>query len=301
MQTLTIGTFNCENLFSRFRFTKKVKKSAIDNAVKNGFILDKKLFERIKDKERDLTAKAIKETRADIIGLQEVENLDTLKSFQSDFLKLYPYQYLLDANDPRLIDVGVLSKVEATHLVTHQFDKQNSHRVFSRDCLEMEFDLQGTPLTLFINHFKSMLGGRDQTMARRMEQSERVVQIVKNKFGNDPENERFFIVGDLNDYLPSTGLQPLLGQPWLDNVLETRLPAGEQWTHWYDKNNSVAQMDYILLSKRIARENPDAKPVIVRKGLAKKATKYGGPRYPGVGPVRPAASDHCPVAITLSI
>ena len=289
MQTLTVATFNCENLFTRFRFSKKAKQSSIQNAVKNGFILDKKLFERIKDMERALTAKAIKETSADIIGLQEIENLDTLKSFQSDFLGVYPFQYLIDANDPRLIDVGVLSKFEARHLVTHQFDKKGKARIFSRDCLELEFDVQGTPLTLFVNHFKSMLGGRTQTMARRKEQSERVVEIIKAKFGNNPAGENFIIVGDLNDYLPSAGLQPLIDQPWIENVVQTRLPQGEQWTHWYDKGNSVAQLDYIFLSERIAKANPDAKPVIVRKGLAQKATDYKGSRYAGVGPVRPAA------------
>jgi len=301
MKTLTVATFNCENLFTRFLFNKKLKQSTIDNAVKNGFMLDKKLFERIKDKERDLTAKAIKDTSADIIGLQEVENLDTLKSFQSDFLHMYPYQYLIDGNDPRLIDVGVLSKIETKHLVTHQFDKADSQRIFSRDCLELEFDLEGTSLTIFVNHFKSMLGGRDQTMPRRKAQSERVLQIVKDKFGSNPGNENFIILGDLNDYLPSSGLQPLIDSPWLENVVQTRLPKGDQWTHWYDKDDSVAQLDYILLSERIAKGNPIAKPIIVRKGVAKNANQYTGPRYAGVGAIRPAASDHCPVAITVDI
>jgi len=301
MPTLTVATFNCENLFTRFRFGKKVKQSAKDNAVKNGFIIDKKLFETIKDPERKYTASAIKDTGADIIGLQEIENLDTLKSFQSNFVKQYNYQYLIDGNDPRLIDVGVLSKFEAKHLVTHQFDKNGSSRIFSRDCLELEFDLSGTPFTLFVNHFKSMLGGRSQTMKRRQDQSERVVQIVKDKFGNSPENENFIIIGDLNDYLPSTGLHPLLGEPWLENVIATRLPAGDQWTHWYESEKSVSQLDYILLSKRIANNNPGAMPVIIRNGLAKKATQYTGLRYSGIGASRPAASDHCPVAITVAV
>jgi endonuclease/exonuclease/phosphatase family metal-dependent hydrolase len=301
MQTLTIATFNAENLFTRFQFKKKLKQSTIDDAVKNGFIIDKKLFDRIPEKERDLTGKAIKDTQADIIGLQEIENLDTLKEFQSKYLKLYPFQYLIDANDPRLIDVGVLSKFEAKFLVTHQFDKSANKRIFSRDCLEIEFDLNGTPLTLFVNHLKSMLGGRDKTMERRKVQSERIIEIVKNKFGNNPENENFIILGDLNDYLPSAGLQPLINQPWLENIVQTRLPQAEQWTHWYDADNTVSQLDYIFLSERITKGNPNAIPNIVRKGLAQKATQYTGPRYPGVGSVRPAASDHCPLAITINI
>ena len=301
MATITVFTFNCENLFTRFLFKKRLKQSTIDAAVKNGFIIDKKLFERIFDNERILTAKAVKDTHADILGLQEVENLDTLKSFESQFLKQYPYQYLIDGNDPRLIDVGVLSKVEAKGLVTHQFDKGGRAKVFSRDCLEIEFELDGIPFTVFVNHFKSMIGGREETMVRRHVQSERVVQIIKKKFGNNPGNENFVVLGDLNDYLPSSGLKPLVGQRWLENVLQTRLPVAERWTHWYDKDNTVAQLDYVLLSKRISVKNPEAKPIIVRKGLAKNSTAYTGIRYPDVGAARPAASDHCPVGISMTI
>lgn len=302
MIQITIATFNCENLFLRFKFRDDISQSKIDNAVQNGFIHDKSLFSSIFEKERRLTASAIKDTNADIIGLQEVENLDTLKSFQSQFVKKYPFQYVIDGNDPRLIDVAVLSKIEAKFLKTHQFDKNGTKKIFSRDCLEIEYDLNGTPFTLFINHFKSMLGGRAETMDRRKKQSERVVKIIKDKFGNNPSNENFAVMGDLNDYLPSAGLQPLLGQPWLENVVKTRIAnAADQWTHWYDNDNSVSQLDYILLSKKIANNNNAAVPVIIRKGLAQKATAYTGPRYPGVGPTRPSASDHCPVAITIKI
>ena len=302
MQQLTIATFNCENLFMRFKFREDISKSKIDDAVINGFIRNKALFTTILEKERSLTASAIKDTGADIIGLQEVENLDTLKSFQSQFVKKYPFQYVIDGNDPRLIDVGVLSKYEASFLKTHQFDKNGTSKIFSRDCLEVEYDFNGTPFTLFINHFKSMLGGRAETMNRRKAQAEQVVKIIKNKFGNNPGNENFAVMGDLNDYLPSAGLQPLLGQPWLENVVKTRIAnTADQWTHWYDNDNRVSQLDDILLSKKIANNNNTAVPVIIRKGLAKKATAYTGPRYAGVGPTRPSASDHCPVAITIKI
>lgn len=301
MKEITIATFNCENLFIRFRFGQDISQAKIDNAVKNGFIKDKSLFQFILEKERRLTASAINDTNADIIGLQEVENLDTLKSFQSQFVKKYPFQYLIDGNDPRFIDVGVLSKYEAKLLRTHQFDKNGNSKIFSRDCLEAEYDFNGTPFTLFVNHFKSMLGGRAETMNRRKVQAERVVQIIKDKFGSNPGNENFAVIGDLNDYLPSAGLQPLLGQPWLENVIKTRISnANDQWTHWYDKDNSVAQLDYILLSKRISN-NTTAKPAIVRKGIAKKATAYTVPRYPGVGNAGPSASDHCPVSIKIKI
>ncbi len=310
-KNLTIATFNCENLFKRFKFSSKVSQAKKDAAIANGFIMDDGLFVTLIDEEKELTAQAIKATDADIICLQEVENLDTLKSFQSQFLAgKYPYKYLIDGNDPRLIDVAVLSKVEATHLITHQFDKKGNSLVFSRDCLEIEFNIEGTPLTLFVNHFKSMLdksdpkAGLENTMAKRKIQSERLVEIITNKFGNDPSKEHFIVLGDLNDFMPSAGLEPLLCQPWLENVV-ARLDPAEQWTHYWDgapkSEDPYKQIDYLLLSKKLATQNPNALPNIIRQGLCLNAKKYRGERFEGVGKKNPAASDHCPVAITITI
>jgi hypothetical protein len=49
----------------------------------------------------------------------------------------------------------------------------------------------------------------------------------------------------------------------------------------------------------LAEKNADAIPTIMRKGLPKKAKLYKGPWLKGLG--NKAASDHCPVAIKLSI
>lgn len=307
---ITIATFNCENLFVRYKFNANLSETKKQAAIVNGFIMDNKIVSKILPIEKALTAQAIKATKADIIALQEVENLDTLKSFQSQYLKNYPYKYLIDGNDPRLIDVGVLSKMEAQNLKTHQYDKKGKQEIFSRDCLEIEYNIGGTTLTLFVNHFKSMLdrtdqaNGRKNTMAKRKTQSERVAKIIKDKFGNNPANENFIVLGDFNDYLPSTGLNPLLNQPWLENMGD-RLPAEEQWTHFWDgapkKEDPYKQIDYILLSKRLAKQNANAIPTIIRNGLCLKANKYTGKRFQGIGNSAPAASDHCPIAISITI
>jgi hypothetical protein len=101
-------------------------------------------------------------------------------------------------------------------------------------------------------------------------------------------------VGDLNDYMPSAGLAPLLELPWLENVVE-RLPADKRWTHHYAPDDEVHQLDYILPSRAIADANPDSIPVIERSGLPLRTEWYEGPRFPGVAPDA-KASDHCPLA-----
>lgn len=299
---ITIATFNCENLFKRYKFSSKLADDKKQDAVENGFILDKTIFETILPEERTLTAQAIKATNADIVYLQEVENLDTLKTFQSQFLGQYPFQYLIDGNDPRLIDVAVLSKFEAGSIRTHQFDKVGSTKIFSRDCFEIEYNIGGTVLTLFVNHLKSMLGGEAETDDRRKVQAERIVEIIKNKFGSNPAKENFIVLGDFNAQPSSISINPLLSQPWLENVIATRIKdKTNQWTHFFEREKSVAHLDYLLLSKKLAQANKTAVPQIIRNGLCLKATQFSGARFEGIGSSRPAASDHCPVAITINI
>jgi endonuclease/exonuclease/phosphatase family metal-dependent hydrolase len=84
-----------------------------------------------------------------------------------------------------------------------------------------------------------------------------------------------------------------------------RLPEAERWSHFYEtrktpdpRPESYKQLDYLLVSRSLARKAPGP-PVVVRKGLCANAALYAGARFAGVGPSRPAASDHCPVGVDL--
>jgi endonuclease/exonuclease/phosphatase family metal-dependent hydrolase len=310
-----IATFNAENLFARFKFKgKRVKKPSggytyrdytdaeLKNVVDEGWDVDEMKFTEFSEDDRRITGSAVRETDADVLALQEIESLDTLKRFTSQRLRGagYTYKILIDGNDPRLIDVAVLSRYPFAYIRTHQFGRTQDNRsfVFSRDCLEVGVQLSpNTVLPLFVNHFKSMMGGRGPTMARRRIQAEAVVAILKERFGANPGAEPWVVVGDLNDYLPSTGLEPLLGTPWLENVVDRIGDPTERWTHYWDDEEEYRQLDYLLLSKALADANPNAVPEIVRKGMPRRAARYTGPRFDGVGENRPKASDHCPVVL----
>ena len=43
--SITIATFNCENLFKRYKFSSKLADAKKNDAVENGFIIDKTIFE----------------------------------------------------------------------------------------------------------------------------------------------------------------------------------------------------------------------------------------------------------------
>lgn len=322
MAKVRVATFNCENLFARFRFNSNVNPQ---NASANGFTINYLAFAFLNEDEKKLTGSAIRAADADILCLQEIENFDVLKRFRSQRLSQEGYKHgvVIDGNDPRQIDVAVLSRFPIVATRSHQHLRSGNTALFSRDCLEVDIDVNGKPLMLFVNHLKSMLdkndpdNGRKNTRARRLTQAQMVKQIVIDRFGSNPGGKPFVILGDLNDYLgPGQGttdaISDLVQWNQVENVLE-RLPdnssgqLGERWTHFFDQTNALnqeleayKQIDYLLVSKSLA-QNSSGNPVLVRKGLPRRAVLYSGPRFPGVGNSKPSASDHCPLAFDLTL
>jgi endonuclease/exonuclease/phosphatase family metal-dependent hydrolase len=317
MVSIRLATFNCENLFARFKFKANVNPQ---NAIINGWLPDKTFFVINDEVSKRLTAKAIKASKADVIALQEVESHAALRRFRNKYLggsNSYKYSILVDGNDPRLIDVAVLSKypIERVDSHIHEWDDELNWFMFPRDCLECEIILPGNKsIRLFVNHFKSMLekrdpcNGRRKTRDNRLHQSKKVKNIVLHEFAGGEGN--FAILGDLNDYLETdqqgeTGINDLVNWTKVENVINRKSPD-ERWTHFYDGNPqcghppSFKQLDYILLSKTLA-ENTDDEPEIIRNGLPKIADRYSGPWFEGVGQKKPKASDHCPVVMEIKI
>lgn len=312
MPTIRLATFNCENLFRRFKFNKNIDPA---KASKDGFSINEVSFDILNDTEKRLTAEAIKAVKADVIALAEVENLDVLKRFRSDRLKTLKYTHamLIDGNDPRAIDVAVLSRFPIVRARSYQHARDGGSFLFSRDCLEVDVLVNGSTLTLFVNHFKSMLDknnpsqGRKSTRAKRVRQTKGVMDIVRARFGANPGGHAWAVVGDLNDFLgpgqgTTSGITDLVTWPQVENVVD-RLPQAERWTHFFEKapagEPKVRQLDYILLSTSLAA-GTNALPVIERRGLSPKAVQAGPARFAGVT-TKLVASDHCPVAIDINV
>ena len=297
---MRLATFNCENLFARYKFNKNV-----DPTKEDGFLIDDTSFDIFDDVEKELTAEAIKTVNADVIALMEVESIRVLDLINSKDLKNIGYKedVIIDAHDPRRINVAVLSKYPIISVKTHRNERSTIPKeiwLFSRDCLEVEIDVDGKSLYLYINHLKSMMEGRDKTKPRRVEQSQRVAQIIDDKWKDKNYNGNFIVLGDLNDYPDNdSGIEVLLEHPGLENII-TRLPAEEQWTHYWAEKKEYSQLDYIFLSKSLAKTNT-GNPTIMRKGIAKSAVKDTEERFDGVGDTKPVASDHAPVYIDIQL
>lgn len=299
MSTLRIATFNVENLFARYRF-----KDATAPLGDDGFTINDVAFKIHDEESKKITARAIRAVNADVICLQEVESLPVLDRFNSYYLggMKYLHRAVIDSFDPRAIDVAVLSRHPIESLRSHREERNRAGTgfLFSRDCLEVDLKVGGKPLRLYANHLKSMMGGREATRARRQEQAERVAAIVDARWKKSSYQGNFVVLGDLNDYPEGkTALGALLGHKGLVNVL-TRLPAADQWTHYYAAENEYHQLDYLLLSAGLAKANPGA-PAVMRLGLPWRAQRVTDDRLDGVGENDPKASDHAALYMDVTL
>lgn len=207
-----------------------------------------------------------------------------------------------------------------------------NERVFRRDCLELDLTVGGRLLTLFVTHLKSMeskspdVDGRIATMPVRMAEARAIRHVVEGKFGGRAAEAHWLVLGDLNDYRerlaisgdkrsgyrfepvrePSSALDVLLDDGFAVNLVERR-PVEDRWTTYFTEGPDIrhlAQLDYILASPALARDNPGAVPDIIRAGQPYRTIfppGQGVERYPRTGWDRPKASDHCPVAVTLDL
>jgi endonuclease/exonuclease/phosphatase family metal-dependent hydrolase len=329
---LTITTFNLENLFSRYVFLDDPAQPNNQRVVMSGIssinYQGNPLSPATTQIQRNNTARAILDSRPDILAVQEVENLWTLRLFNDQYLSGYFGQMiLLEGNDGRGIDVGLCIKknlnIKCTGILTHvdDLDPNRTNKtsdsvqryyndvtneitvvnaLFSRDCLEVCLDVVGTktltPLTLLVNHFKAQDESAKSDVLRK-NQAEKVVDYVKASKAN---LRLPIVIGDLNEdfFNKPSNLQPLqdlISQKILTDPFANDAEA-DCWTHYYENTDESSRLDYILpdASLNIASKS------ILRKGIMLKCAE-GGERYPTIGYVDTEASDHCPVSLVLSL
>jgi endonuclease/exonuclease/phosphatase family metal-dependent hydrolase len=243
----------------------------------------------------DNTARVIQAVNADVLCLVEVEDRHTLDRFDrltlAKFKASFGQNLLIDGNDPRGIDIGVLSRFPIRSVRSHIDDVTEKKRVpiFSRDCPEFEIELpDGRTLWLLGNHFKSQgYGAQAANDAKRKLQAQRVREILR-RF--DLTRDLVVVAGDLNGTPTSAPLKPLLTTPGLCDVLKSPLHHGPSWTY----HDGRQQIDYLLVSQPLFASLKSVG--IERRGLFHK-TNFGGkfPYFAEVTDEVTQASDHAAV------
>ncbi|WP_331371428.1 endonuclease/exonuclease/phosphatase family protein [Sinorhizobium chiapasense] len=241
--SLRLATFNIENLMSRFDFSGFRNQLKQDRVLRLFDVRSEAEYQRLEeartiahtDDTRQMSALAIADCDADILCLQEADNMAALQAFEYGYLfrmvgNGYRQKYLIEGNDSRGIDVAVLMReetrdgrpIECLDVKSHagltyaDLDLFNDElaqtnrpgdRIFKRDCLEVDLRIGGRPLTLYVVHFKSMgparegLDGRQATMPLRIAEAKAVRHIIESRFGRGRTADKMFaICGDMNDY-----------------------------------------------------------------------------------------------------
>ena len=247
------------------------------------------------------TAQVVRDIGADVLAVCEAEGRSELMQFNHVLLpqvgaETYEHVMLIDGNDERGIDVGLLTKPEYPIVwMRSHVDDKNDHGglIFSRDCAEyLVWTPSGQRLWMLINHFKSKgYGGQEASNARRQAQAARVRDIY-NRLRAEGES-LIAVVGDLNDSPDSPPLQPLLSETDLKDV--SQLQAFDDGGHPGTYHNGTARekIDYILLSPGLSERVKTGG--VWRKGVwgGKNGTRWE--IYPEMRKPEHAASDHAAV------
>ncbi len=213
----------------------------------------------------DHTAEVICDLDADILGLQEIENAHILSQLVSRLEKVgCPYKYSAIAHKKGAsIQVALLSR----YPIIKEHDIQVSFSPHVRNILEVEVDIEGNPLTLFVNHWKSKAYSGFES--KRIQYA----KVLQERIAKMPIQKEYIIIGDFNsDYNAYLTLEDKLndsnGRTAFNDVLRTKvgaylveeedilkadkgvhyslwkeLPLDERWSHkFYGKKSTIDQI-----------------------------------------------------------
>jgi endonuclease/exonuclease/phosphatase family metal-dependent hydrolase len=255
------------------------------------------------------TAAVIADLDPDLLAVVEAEDRPALERFNENVLKLgfarkkdawsFGHTMLIDGNDERGIDVGLFTKnLPLVAMHSHVDDLgTGGEPIFSRDCAEYQVEVDGEPLLLMVNHFKSKGYGKpSESDKRRRVQAKRVAEIYARR--REEGVKRIVVLGDFNDTPDSAPLKPLLGETDLKDVsVSPKFEWGERQGTYGTGNEKI---DYILLSPQLFKT--------IKAGGINRSGVWHGPRTKEPWEMLPtltreieAASDHAAVWVELDL
>lgn len=288
-----VASFNLNNLFSRYDFAAEVDELPVAGPapIEITMTIDptdptRVRFRTFKGRlvkgkpaaERQKIAARIAAMDADVLAVQEVEDVTTLTAFAAEELKDLGYRHvaLVEGNDPRLIDVGVLSRLPLGGVTSWRHAVHapaDAEPVFSRDLLQVEIlaaDRSKRLLTVFNTHLKSKFCDfREDPVAcaaandaRRTRQAETAVRIIA---AQTRPADRFLLCGDLNDVPDAAPLAALADAGLVDGLAnavpdrpapkDTPPAPDRPWSERFKPSGQPANyelLDQIWLSPKLA-------------------------------------------------
>lgn len=252
------------------------------------------------------TARVIADVKADILAVVEAENRIALERFNQDVLSdagmTYKSIMLIDGNDPRGIDVGLMTRkgYGVGLMRSHVEDADSKGIIFSRDCPEYQVETpSGETILVIVNHLKSKgFGSQSDSDEKRLRQARRIRKIYDARRAEGFKN--IAILGDFNDTADRRPLAPLFSQGSdLKDASEFAGfdDGGRPGT--FGNGTKSQKIDFLLLSPALFSKVTAAG--IYRKGV------WGGkngdlwPVYPTMQGPHHAASDHAAIFADIAL
>jgi endonuclease/exonuclease/phosphatase family metal-dependent hydrolase len=256
------------------------------------------------------TARVIADLGADVLAVIEAEDRTALTRFNEDVLPHgaggaaatpYAHVMLVDGNDERGIDVGLLTReghaIDTIRSHVDDRDPGAAEPIFSRDCAEYAVAAGGgEPLLLLVNHFKSKGYGRPaDSDAKRLRQAQRVAEIYAARRAEG--RTRVAVVGDLNDTPPSAPLAPLHATDLRDASTIDGFDWGPRQGTYASTND---KLDYLLLSP--ALHAAASAGGVFRQGVWRgPRVRNPWPMYDTITQPQQAGSDHAAIWVDLAL
>ena len=252
------------------------------------------------------TAMVIRDVDAHVLAVIEADNRVALRDFSKILLSqadASPYEHvmLIDANDTRGIDVGILTRrgYDIEGIRSHVDDGTPTSRIFSRDCPVYTVRTPGGErIVVLVNHLKSKgFGVQSVNNARRRAQAEAVAKIYRRLRRSGQRNVA--IVGDMNDTPDSGPMQPLVEGTDLRDIFEHPTFVSDGRPGTFGNGAKSAKIDYILLSPALF--NRVTAGGVFRMGVwgGKNGTLF--PHYDTMTKPVHQASDHAAVFADIAI
>jgi endonuclease/exonuclease/phosphatase family metal-dependent hydrolase len=257
-----------------------------------------------------MTARVIADVAADVLCVVEAEDRPSLDRFNRELLAgRYGHAMLIDGNDARGIDVGILTtaqiEIVAMRSNVDAPDPASGEHLFSRDCPEYQLSLPGgNAVWVLANHFKSQSGGGGP---KRKRQAEGVRVIVERLIAAGQTN--VIVLGDFNEGPTTPGQPPVdlvsLFDPTGPLVSVYDLPVFDPGPRpgTFQSCGLANRLDHVFVSRPLAASVLGGG--IERHGLWGTPTNKNPPKqwaaFPEITAAHQAASDHAAVFIDVNI
>jgi endonuclease/exonuclease/phosphatase family metal-dependent hydrolase len=230
---------------------------------------------------------ALKALDADIVMLAEIENQAIIDDLNKTELgSAYVKAVVIEGNDSRGIDVGMLSKIAPDSVVSHKEDifvlagTNGPQYRYSRDCLEAHFTFNQRRLIVLGVHFKAKATPDDPD--KRLAEAQHTRKLADDLQAKEP-GAAIVILGDFNDTTSSAPYNAVLGAaPTIFADSADSAPLGERYS--YDYMGTLELIDHQMANPRLGAMLDHAQVVI----------KHGN----GFDDGGQYASDHAPIKAT---